>query len=51
MTPDDRIFLRDFFRQVSDHPLDPEDPRYIPLYDDTELAGDDPVELMARAIE
>ena len=51
MTPDDRIFLRDFFRQVSDHPLGPEDERYIPLYDDTELTGADPVELMARAIE
>ena len=51
MTSHDRTFLRDFFRQVSDHPLDPEDPRYIPLYDDTELTGADPVELMARAIE
>ena len=51
MTPDDRIFLRDFFRELSDQPLDPEDKRYIPLYEYPEMAGDDPVELMARAIE
>ena len=51
MTPDDRIFLRDFFRQVSDRPIGPDDPRYIPLYEDSELTGADPVELMARAIE
>ena len=51
MTPEERIFLRDFFRQVSDQPLDPRDGRYIPLYDDPEMAGDDPVELLARAIE
>ena len=51
MTPDDRIFLRDFFRQVSDRPIGPEDPRYIPLYEHSELTGADPVELMARAIE
>ena len=51
MTPDDRTFLRDFFRQVSDQPIHPEDPRYIPLYEYPEMAGDDPVELMARAIE
>ena len=51
MTPNDRIFLRDFFRQLSDQPIGPEDPRYIHLYDDSELTGADPVELMARAIE
>ena len=51
MTPDERNFLRDFFRQVSDQPIHPDDPRYIPLYEYPEMAGDDPVELMARAIE
>ena len=51
MTPEERIFLRDFFRQVSDQPLDPEDDRYVRLYDDPEIVGDDPVDLMARAIE
>ncbi len=51
MTPDERIFLRNFFRAVTDEPLEPTDPRYISLYDDPELVTDDPVELMARAIE
>ena len=51
MKPEERIFLREFFRQVSDQPLSPGDPRYVPLYDDPEMVRDDPVELMARAIE
>lgn len=51
MTPEERVFLRDFFRQVSDQPIGPGDARYIPLYDDPDMVGDDPVELMARAIE
>ena len=51
MNLDDRVFLRDFFRELSDKPLDPGDPRYVPLYEDAAMAGDDPVELMARAIE
>ena len=51
MTPDERNFLREFFRRVSDQPIRPDDPRYIPLYEYPEMAGDDPVELMTRAIE
>lgn len=51
MSPDDRIFLRDFFRRISDQPLDPRDKRYVPLYDDPELTEGDPVELLARSIE
>jgi hypothetical protein len=51
MDPADRVFLRDFFRSVSFHPLDPEDPRYVRIYDDRRIADADPVELMARAIE
>ena len=51
MTTDTRTFLRDFFRQVSDQPLGPSDERYIPLYNNAEDSGDDPVELMSRAIE
>ncbi len=51
MTPEERNFLRDFFRAVMDQPLSPEDKRYVPLYDDSELVTDDPVELLARAIE
>jgi len=51
MTPEERNFLRDFFRAVMDKPLSPEDAHYVPLYDDPELVTDDPVELLARAIE
>lgn len=55
LTSEDRLFLRDFFRAVVDRPLDPaiETDRslYIPLYNDPRLVSDDPVELMARAIE
>ncbi len=49
MEQDERIFLRDFFRAVSDRPLEPSDPYYVPLYE--RLPGDDPVELLARGIE
>ena len=51
MRQDTKIFLRNFFRQVTDQPLRPDDERYIPLYDNPNTGGDDPVELMARAIE
>ena len=51
MAQEMRLFLKDFFRQVTDQPLGPDDERYIPLYDDPEITGDDPVQLMARAIE
>ena len=51
MSPEERIFLRNFFQQLMDQPLSPRDERYIPLYDDPELVSDDPVELLARAIE
>ncbi len=44
---DDRLFRRDFFRNVSDKPLEPTDPRYIALYP----AADDPVQLLATAID
>ena len=50
MAPDDREFLRNYFRQVSDEPLDPTDDRYIRLYG-TEMADQDPVDLLASAIE
>jgi len=45
----DRSFLREFFRQVSDIPLQPDDARYVSLYDGDDV--DDPVKLLARAIE
>ncbi len=51
MTTDDRIFLGRFFQNLSDQSLDPSDERYVPLYDEPALAYEDPVELLADAIE
>lgn len=51
MNPEDNVFVRDFFRALADRPLEPDDPAYVCLYDDRELADSDPVELMARGIE
>ena len=50
---DERAFRQQFFRNVTDEPLDPSDPRYEPLYNaETLQAGEsDPVELMAWSIE
>ena len=53
MNSEEKDFLRTFFQQVVDAPLDPaSDRRYVPLYGDgAEAIGEDPVELLARAIE
>lgn len=50
MKREDDAFLGEFFRQVSAKPLDPEDPRYVPLYDNPELVRFDPVDALAKAI-
>lgn len=51
MQPNERLYLKRFFQSVADEPLEAGDPRYIALYEDARLLGDDPVELLARAIE
>ena len=51
MTPDDRIFLKRFFRSLLDRSLDPSDGRYVPLYGDPELVEEDPVQRLSHAIE
>ena len=51
MTPDDRNFLKGFFRNLSDQSLDPSNERYVPLYEEPGLADEDPVKLLADAIE
>jgi len=51
MSPEDQVYLRDFFRALEDRPLDPEDPAYIGLYDDPTLGLEDPAELLLRSIE
>ena len=48
---DDRIFRRDFFRQLADTALEPDDPRYVHIYDDQRIAEDDPIKLMQTTIE
>ena len=50
MRREEYAFLGEFFRQVSARPLDPEDRRYVPLYQDPELVRFDPVDALARAI-
>jgi len=51
MNPEDRSFLREFFRAVTDRPLEPDHEYYVPLYENTEISHDDPVDLLARGIE
>jgi hypothetical protein len=48
---DDRTFRRDFFRQLNDAALEPDDPRYVRIYDDERIAADDPIALMQTTIE
>ncbi|MFO0591623.1 MAG: hypothetical protein U0441_29020 [Polyangiaceae bacterium] len=51
LAPQDRSFLKAFFQAVTDQALEPDDPRYVPLYEGDAALPDDPVELLARAIE
>ncbi len=48
---DDRAFRKAFFQGVLDEPLEPDDPRYVDLYEGSTLLQADPVELLATAIE
>jgi hypothetical protein len=51
MDADENRYLREFYTAVSDGPLDPGSPEYVPLYDDPGLGLEDPVKLLARHIE
>ncbi len=51
LTPDDRAFLKAFFRNLKDTPLSPGDDRYVPLYARPDLGMDDPVALLERNIQ
>jgi hypothetical protein len=46
-----RAFLKRFFQAVTDKPLDADDERYVGIYAESNVLRDDPVELLARAIE
>ncbi len=51
MDADEDRYLREFYTAVTDGPLDPGSPEYVPLYDDPGLGLEDPVRLLARHIE
>lgn len=46
-----KAFRTEFYRQLTMGPLEPDDPRYVRLYDLPELQADDPVQLLRFAIE
>src|SRR5205823_4179041 len=49
--PDDREMITAFFRNVILDPIDPDDQRYVELYEDPRLLRDDPVTALADTIE
>ncbi len=51
VTSDERSFRRQFYANVSEVPLEPDDPRYVRLYDEPELVEQDPVVRMQTAID
>ncbi len=51
MRSEDDAFLKQFYRQLMDRPLDPaSDKLYVPLYEGPDAIGDDPVRLLEQAI-
>lgn len=51
MDEDEQRYLRLFFQNLAKQALEPDDPLYVPIYDDPELASTDPVSLLARRVE
>lgn len=51
LSNDDRKFIGELFRNLGEGPLEPNDPRYEPLYARYELGAEDPVEQLARGID
>ncbi|MCB9743838.1 MAG: hypothetical protein H6741_17460 [Alphaproteobacteria bacterium] len=47
----DRLRLRDFYRALQDRPLWPDDPLYVDLFANEELAPSDPVDQLATTVE
>ncbi|MGI8684686.1 MAG: hypothetical protein ACR2MO_06300 [Acidimicrobiales bacterium] len=47
----DSSFKKSFYANLVDQPLEPDDPRYVPFYEDPQLSADDPVESLAANIE
>lgn len=48
---EDRAWLKTMYRQLRETPLEPDDPRYEPIYQAKDLAMADPIEEIARVIE
>lgn len=52
MQPGERErFLEEFYRALEEHPLDPDDPRYVHLYESDPNHQSDPVDGLATVIE
>ena len=51
MSFDHEEYLKGFYQALSDRPLEPEDPSYVHLYEDRELAAADPIAALATTIE
>lgn len=52
ITDDERQFMREFYRNLADAPLEPDrDARYVALYQRPDLGMDDPIELLERGVE
>jgi hypothetical protein len=47
----ERAFLKNFFQNVTDQPLAAGSSCYVPIDEDESVLDEDPVELLARAIE
>lgn len=48
--PDDATFLQAFYKQLRDDPVEPDDPRYQPIYADEDVALSDPLQTLLRGI-
>lgn len=51
LSPQQLAFRKAFFNAILDTPLDPTDPRYVPIYENSQHSVKDPVEILATTIE
>jgi hypothetical protein len=51
MAFDQEQYLKEFYGALHHEPLEPDDPKYIHLYEDAELTAADPVQALATTIE
>jgi hypothetical protein len=47
----DEAYLKKFYQALAEQPLEPDDPRYIHLYEDESLTSADPIAALAKTIE